>query len=165
LSSELGFYVFAGLVLGGAALMLKTENIVHMGFLMLGTLLATAGIYGLLDAAFLAVMQVLIYAGAVTVLILFVIMLTQTRIGDVEGPGAMRGSGALIAVGLAAVLVPLQLLHDWSLPSLPNVADTTVLGQMLFRDYLLPFELASIVLLVALVGAIVLARKEGQAWK
>lgn len=158
--SSLAFYLVAALVVGGAVLMLRSSNIVHMAFFLLGTLLATACIYGLLGAAFLAIMQVFVYAGAVTVLILFVIMLTQTHVSDVESPGANRLTGLLVAAGLAGILVPLQLAAPWKLPPLTDVVNTGALGEMLFKDYLLPFELASIVLLVALVGAIVLAREE-----
>ncbi len=160
MTSPAAFYIIAALVIAGAALMLRSSNIVHMAFFLLGTLLATAWIYGLLGAAFLAIMQVFVYAGAVTVLILFVIMLTQTRVSDVEAPGANRAAGLFVAAALAAVLVPLQISAPWKLPRVSQVVDTTVLGRMLFKDYLLPFELASIVLLVALVGAVVLAMEE-----
>ncbi len=160
MSETVGFYILAALVVGGAAMMLRTTNIVHSAFYLLGSLLATAGVYALLSAGFLAIMQIFIYAGAVTVLLLFVIMLTGTGVADVEAPGTHALAAGLVALALAAILVPLQIRAPWVLPKAAVVTDTSVLGRLLFSQYLLPFELASIVLLVALVGAIFLAREE-----
>lgn len=160
MSEAVGFYLLAAIVLGGAAMMLRASNIVHSAFYLLGALLATAGVYALLSAGFLAIMQIFVYAGAITVLILFVIMLTGTGVADVEARGAHTFLAGLVAAALAAILVPLQISAPWKLPGTQVVTSTSVLGRLLFSDYLLPFELASIVLTVALVGAIFLAREE-----
>lgn len=160
MGSSVAFYVFAALVVTGVAMMLRSDNIVHSAFFLLGALLATAGIYALLGAGFLAIMQIFIYAGAITVLILFVIMLTGAGIADVQARGTNTFLAGVVAVALASILVPLQADAPWTLSGTHVVSSTSVLGQMLFKDYLLPFELASIVLLVALVGAIFLAREE-----
>lgn len=160
MNEAVAFYILATLIVAGSAMMLRTTNIVHSAFWLLGALLATAGIYALLSAGFLAIMQIFIYAGAVTVLLLFVIMLTGTGVADVEAPGTHALGAGIVALALAAILVPLQIRAPWVLPGTQVITDTSVLGRLLFSNYLLPFELASIVLLVALVGAIFLAREE-----
>lgn len=154
------FYILAAFIVAGAVLMLRSANIVHSAFFLFFALISTAGIYALLDAGFLAIMQIFIYAGAITVLILFVIMLTGAGIGDIEHRGTNATVAGLVAASLAAILVPLQLSARWRQPGTTGVIGTSSLGRMLFSQYLLPFELASIVLLVALVGAIFLARVE-----
>ena len=160
MNEAIAFYAFAALVILGAASMLRSTNIVHSAFWLLGALLSTAGIYALLSAGFLAIMQIFVYAGAITVLLLFVIMLTGSRVADVEARGTNTLVAGIVAAALAGILVPLQISAPWRLPGTEAVTSTSVLGRMLFSNYLLPFELASIVLLVALVGAIFLAREE-----
>lgn len=156
----IAFYFLAALILACAAMMLRSSNIVHSAFLLFGALLATAGIYALLNAGFLAMMQIFVYGGAITVLVLFVIMLTGTGIATVEARGTNTFVAGVVAAALAGILVPLQAAAPWTLPGTEAVSSTSALGAMLFSEYLLPFELASIVLLVALVGAVFLAREE-----
>jgi NADH-quinone oxidoreductase subunit J len=124
-------------------------------------MLSIAGLYILLNAEFLAAVQIFIYAGAVTVLVLFVIMLTKTRVVRtdlfVEGPSllALSISATLLAL-LVSVITSTTWIYEFPTP-LKRTAD---LGVLLFRNYILPFEVAGIILLVALVGAVVLAGKE-----
>lgn len=141
--------------IGGAVGMLTTRNVMHAAFWMLETMLATAGLFLLLSAEFLAMVQVMVYAGAVSVLLLFVIMLTlrrredAVRSTDYSLPSAALALifGAIVYVGVLAFLPPATKFPG----SAPGVAE---LGRVLFTEWILPFELASLVLLVALVGAV-----------
>ena len=121
--------------------------------------------YVLLNAEFVAVVQVLIYTGAVTILMLFGIMLTRHR--DEEREDGRRWHRLLSFVGVTAFGLIL-LLTIWRLPFPESEADPasyTVqrLGEIVFRHYVIPFELTSVLLLVALVGAVILAKREGQS--
>lgn len=149
------FVVLAAAVLLGAFNMMSTRNVVHAGYWMLETLVATAGIYLLLAAEFVALVQVMVYAGAVAILVLFVVMLTLRRREDAERSldfswPAFAGA-IFFALGIGTALwgyKPAAVQYPAVTPG------TAELGKQLFTTWLLPFELASIVLLVALVGAI-----------
>jgi NADH-quinone oxidoreductase subunit J len=151
----LAFGLLAVALLLGAFSMVSTRNVVHAGYWLLETLVATAGIYLLLSAEFLAIAQLMVYAGAVAVMVLFVVMLTLRRREDAErsldfswGPliGAIAlGGGVMLA--LREMRVPPATLPNVT----PGVAE---LGRVLYTTWVLPFELASLVLLVALVGAV-----------
>lgn len=155
------FYFFAALVVVFALLVVTARDVVHSGVFLLVSMLSVAGLYILLNAEFLAAVQIFIYAGAVTVLVLFVIMLTTTRVVRtdlfVEGPSllALSISATLLAL-LVSVITSTTWIYEFPAP-LKRTAD---LGVLLFRNYILPFEVAGIILLVALVGAVVLAGKE-----
>ncbi len=140
------------------------ENIVYSAFLLGAVFSAVAGLYILLNAGFVAAAQVLVYVGAVNVLILFGIMLVNKRQAFAPLPNAWIGRGvtALVCGGLFALLATMVLGSHWQLSSLPAAGDgaTVLIGQHFFSDFLLPFELASVLLLMALVGAIILARRE-----
>lgn len=155
------FYFFAALVLGFALMVVLARDVVHSAIFLLLSMLSVAGLYILLNAEFLAAVQIFIYAGAVTVMVLFVIMLTTTRIL----PQKIWTEG----ISLLAVIIALSLLGSigyiiskthWVYQFSTPLKKTGDLGILLFRNYLLPFEVAGVVLLVALVGAIVLARRE-----
>jgi NAD(P)H-quinone oxidoreductase subunit 6 len=139
-------------------------SIVYSAFLLGLVFLSISGMYLLLNADFVAAAQVLIYVGAVNVLILFAIMLVNRRKAYREVKlGALRRIVAiLVCVALFGLLVLTNLNTIWLLtPKVESLPSTIVaLGQHFFSDYLLPFELASILLLVALIGAIILARRE-----
>lgn len=151
------------LVLGSLGVVLL-PSIVYSAFLLGGVFLSVAGLYLLLNASFVAAAQVLVYVGAVNVLILFAIML----VNKLEEPAAIPGlairrllSGGVCA-GLFALLLRVTFTTPWALPGPPPVGeDATIrIGEHLFSDYLLPFELASVLLLMAMIGAIVLARRD-----
>jgi NAD(P)H-quinone oxidoreductase subunit 6 len=153
----------ATLVLGALGVVLL-PNIVYSAFLLGGVFLSVAGLYLLLNASFVAAAQVLIYVGAVNVLILFAIMLVNKSEALAEIPGlALRRilSGA-VCVGLFLLLLRVALTTPWALPGpVPVGEEATIrIGEHLFSDYLLPFELASVLLLMAMIGAIVLARRD-----
>ena len=164
--SAVGFGVLATLILGGAIMMLTSRNVVHSAFWMLETMLATAGLYVLLSYEFLALVQIMVYAGAVAVLILFVIMLTLRRRED-----AVRSVDTSLVAGVLALafgaLIYVTLLRDMPSATSPfpdTTPDVAMIGQLLFDpngQWMFPFELASLVLLIALVGAVWWSRKGG----
>jgi NAD(P)H-quinone oxidoreductase subunit 6 len=151
------------LVLGALGVVLLS-NIVYAAFLLGGVFLSVAGLYLLLNASFVAAAQVLIYVGAVNVLILFAIMLVNKReaMAEVRGLPLRRLLSGGVCAGLFALLVRVALTTPWSEAGPTPVGDEATLriGEHLFSDYLLPFELASILLLMAMIGAIVLARRD-----
>jgi NADH-quinone oxidoreductase subunit J len=153
--NPIAFIVLASCALGGAIMVMVSRNVVHAAFWVLEVLVATAGIYLLLSAEFLAVVQIMLYAGAVSVLVLFVIMLTLRSREDAERPldfsplgaGLSLAFGAALIAALASMRTPAPVMPA----SAPNIAR---LGEALFTKWVLPFEIASGVLLVALVGAV-----------
>lgn len=149
------FFLLAFATIGGAVMMLSTRNVVHAAFWLLETMLATAGLYLLLDAEFLALVQVLVYAGAVSVLMLFTIMLTLRRREDAVRPFEPGWGGVMLAAlfgGSMLVAISKAELPQARMPdAVPTVAD---FGRVLFTQWAVPFEIASLVLLVALVGAV-----------
>lgn len=152
------------MMLGAALGVVLFENIVYSAFLLGGVFISIAGIYILLNADFVSAAQVLIYVGAVNVLILFAIMLVNKRedFAPVTRQWVRKASTALVCGGLFSLLALMVLRTPWSLPANQTApASTTLLiGEHFFSDYLLPFELASLLLLMALIGAVMLARRE-----
>jgi NAD(P)H-quinone oxidoreductase subunit 6 len=153
----------ASLVLGSLGVVLL-PNIVYSAFLLGGVFLSVAGLYLMLNASFVAAAQVLVYVGAVNVLILFAIMLVNKRedLSAIPGLALRRVLSGLVCGGLFVLLLRVALTTPWALPGpLPVGEEATIrIGEHLFSDYLLPFELASVLLLMAMIGAIVLARRD-----
>ncbi len=139
-------------------------NVVYSAFLLGGTFISIAGIYLLLNGDFVATAQVLIYVGAVNVLILFAIMLVnkQQNFAPVPRSWVRKASTAVVCLGLFALLSTMVIATPWSLSAESASAKGAIveIGKHFFSDFLLPFELASILLLMALVGAVILARRE-----
>lgn len=162
---ELGsvvFYLVAALVVGSAAMVAFSRNIIYSAFSLLGTFAGVAGIYVFLGADFVAAVQLLIYVGGILVLILFAVMLTH-RITDVQITNRAAGvlPGVIIVAIFLALLVQTIRETPWAKAKEIVYAPTSSkIGDLFLQSYLLPFELASIVLLAALIGAVVLARKE-----
>ncbi|MDJ0632350.1 MAG: NADH-quinone oxidoreductase subunit J [Xenococcaceae cyanobacterium MO_188.B29] len=141
------------------------SNIVYSAFLLGGVFISISGLYILLNADFVAAAQILIYVGAVNVLILFAIMLVNKREDFKEIPGRWirNASTGVVCAGLFALLGTMVLVTPWSVDSTsPAVIENTIveIGKHFFSDFLLPFELASVLLLMAMVGAIILARRD-----
>ncbi len=140
------------------------ENIVRSAFLLAGVLISMAGMYILLNAGFVAAAQTLIYVGAINVLILFAIMLVnkQENFQPMLRGWIRKGATAAVCVGLFVLLAVMVMKTPWpiSTGAIAGESSTTIIGLHFFSDFLLPFELASILLLMALVGAIILARRE-----
>ena len=156
------FYFVAALtVLGGLGVVLA-RNVVHSALFLILALLAVAGVFILLSAEFLAIVQILIYGGAVTILILFAMMLTRVRdmpqaLDGPQRPFAALAAGAFLALSVLAVVSAEWPVED---EEMIHVLPFRELGDVLFRNWVVPFEVASLVLLVALIGAIILARGE-----
>jgi len=162
LELETGGLVFGALATlvvtsaGGVAL---SRNILYSGFSLMGTLVGVAGLYLFLGADFVGIAQLVIYIGGILVLILFSVLLTN-RIGDVRvtSRSVHRGLGAIAAVGVFVVVVTLVTDAPWTTLEAVAAPATARIGDALLREYLLAFELISVVLLMALVGAMVIAR-------
>ncbi len=163
--TELIVFVFlASAVVIGALGVVLLPNIVYAAFLLGGVFLAVAGLYLMLNASFIAAAQVLIYVGAVNVLILFAIMLVNKKEAMAASPGTglRRILSSAVCVGLLILLLRVAFTTPWALPGPAPIGEDAVirLGEHFFSDYLLPFELASVLLLMAMIGAIVLARRD-----
>lgn len=157
--------VILGILVIGAALgVVLLSNIVYSAFLLGGVFISVSGIYILLNADFVAAAQILIYVGAVNVLILFAIMLVNKRedFSEISGRWLRNLATALVCAGIFALLSTMVLMTPWSIATnVVPVEDTLVaMGKHFFSDFLLPFELASVLLLMAMVGAIILARRD-----
>lgn len=156
------FYVLAVITLGAGVIVVTSPNIVHSAVALIPAFLGVTGLYILLNAEFVAVIQVLIYAGAITVLILFVIMLTEGGTGlRVRQRNEQGVVGAAVAGAMAALLFAVVTRTAWGTGTGTLPAYTPgAIGQSFLGPNLLVFEGTSIVLLVSLIGAIIIARKE-----
>ena len=156
------FYLIAGVTVLSAAGVAFSNNIVYSAFALMGTLMGAAGLFVLLAADFVAVVQVLIYVGGILVLTLFAVMLTH-RIGDMRISNRSLGRlPALVVIAIiGALMVRAITVTAWHLKPPGDPLPTTYgIGNSFLTQFVLPFELASIVLLAALIGAVVLSRKE-----
>jgi NAD(P)H-quinone oxidoreductase subunit 6 len=159
------FYVIAALTVGGAAGVALSRNILYSSLGLLMALLGAGSLYVFLSADFVAVTQLLVYIGGVLVLILFAVMLTN-RITEVNVSNTSFGlfGGVLLFVAVAPVLLVVAVHAPWSLAAPAALAPTTeTIGNGFLTRWLLPFEVASLVLLATLIGAVVIARKEIKA--
>lgn len=161
------FGILAVMMIGAALGVVLLENIVYSAFLLGGVFISIAGVYLLLNADFVAAAQILIYVGAVNVLILFAIMLVNKRedFTPIKGRWIRKVATGLVCAGILALLGTMILSTPWSISapasaSVPLEDSVIRIGKHLFSDYLLPFELASVLLLMAMVGAIILARRD-----
>jgi NADH-quinone oxidoreductase subunit J len=162
------FYLLAAFILGFGVLVVSSINPVHSVIYLVLDFLSIAALYVLLGAEFVAAIQVLVYAGGIVVLYLFVVMLVNVK----TPPEAFRAAARHSRLGLAlaaAVLAEIVVVAVWSrsaqarpaaAASLPVSGNTEQVGWLLYTNYLIPFEVASMLLLVAMIGAIVLARKD-----
>jgi NADH-quinone oxidoreductase subunit J len=165
--AETLFYILAIIAIVASIGVVTVPNIVHAALFLILSLLGVAGFYILLSNEFLALVQILIYAGTVGIILLFGLMLTRGREQNLpsvpagaQWPLALISSMVLMATLLTAVL-DAQWPRDVGQVTLINI---NTLGGALFRDWLLPFELVSVVLTVALIGAVVIAhQEEGEA--
>ena len=162
--SWLLFSLTALFILGGGLGVVASRNIVHAALFLLLSLAAVAGAYLLLFAEFLALVQVLIYGGAITIVLLFAIMLTRGRdypfISDNrQWPLAILASLATFGVLLASFLVNKV---PWAEPKAEDMNFVEDLAEPLFTTWAIPFEIASLVLVVALIGAIVIGHEGGR---
>ena len=163
-TEQICFLILSLVVILGSLGVVILTNIVYSAFLLGGVFMAVAGLYLLLNASFVAAAQVLVYVGAVNVLILFAIMLVNKRedLKPIKGLQVRRIISGGVCAGLLALLIRVDITTKWLLPGPPAIGEkaTERIGEHLFTDYLLPFELASVLLLMAMIGAIVLARRD-----
>jgi NADH-quinone oxidoreductase subunit J/NAD(P)H-quinone oxidoreductase subunit 6 len=161
-SADLLLIALGAVAVGAGFRVVRTAHVVRAGLWLVVTLGAVAGAYLVLAAELVAWVQVLLYVGAVVVLLLFAVMLTRAPIGaspDVDRPGwagALVGGGA--GLGLAALLID---AYRWQRVGSPAVGTPALLGTEVFRHWVLPFEVISVLLLAALIGAIVVSRPSG----
>ena len=154
------FYIAAALTIGGGLGVVMTRNIVHAAFALLFAMVGVAGVFLLMFAEFLALVQILIYGGAIVIVILFALMLTRIQDFEHLTDNPQWPIAALLAVGVFALLA--VAVVDTSVSTGPRESvDFSFLGETLFTSWAVPFEVASLVLLVALIGSIILVRTTG----
>jgi NADH:ubiquinone oxidoreductase subunit 6 (subunit J) len=152
--------VLAAGVIGGGLAAVQLRNVIHSAVAMMFCFGALAGVYALLGAPIVAAAQVLIYLGAISVLILFAIMLTQA--GDASLPAPFQRQAPLAAVVAVAIVFMVGwaiVQTDWSAATAIIGVDVNALAAAIFNDYALPFEIVAFLLLAAIIGAIYLARR------
>ena len=153
------FIVLAVLTIGGALGVVVTRNVVHAALALLVSLVAVAGVYLVLFAEFLALVQVLIYGGAIIIVLLFAIMLTRSADYPRVTDNKQWPLAALASLAFLGVLAPSFLINRVEGTGSQS-ASFTGIGESLFTTWAVPFEIASLVLLVALIGAIIIARSD-----
>ena len=172
MNDTLLFYLFGGVAIVASLLVIGQRSPIHSVLLLIASFGALSGLYVLLDAPFVAVIQIIVYAGAIMVLFLFVVMLLNApheethldeRIHPLLRQGTMR-FGAVLAVALLVELVWATTQSRESGPFRSGAATSVAdIGRLLFTDYSFQFEVTSVLILVAMVGAVVLARREPRA--
>ena len=160
------FLILSLFALLGAIGMISLENTMHSALSFVVTVMSLAGLYALLNASFLFMVQIIVYAGAIIVLILFMIMFLNIR----QDHAPKEPNKFFIMLVVAIVLIPVNYLMFTAFSKMPHIGDFSakidgfgdikMLGRELFSGWLLPFEVISILLLVALIGSVVLARKK-----
>jgi NADH-quinone oxidoreductase subunit J len=169
MAEAIAFYTIAACILGFAVLVVTTKDTVHSVLFLVLDFLFVAALYVLLNAPFLAVIQVLVYAGGIVVLYLFVVMLVNLKRPPEAHQDPHRRAG--LGFGMAAaVLLEVAAISVYTSTSpapamaanaaIPVTGNTEQVGWLLYTSYLIPFEIASMLLLVAMIGAIVLAKRE-----
>jgi NADH-quinone oxidoreductase subunit J len=159
------FYLLSGLAIAGGLLVITRRNAVHSALALIVTLLAVAGLYLMLYAPFVAGVQIIVYAGGIMVLFLFVIMLVslertvKERQFNRMWPVGLAASCALLALFLAVFAKGKALFEDRPVPPLAESNNTQQIGLMLYGNYMFAFEIASLLLLVAILGAVIMAKK------
>jgi NADH-quinone oxidoreductase subunit J len=160
--AQIIFYAVAALTVVSAAIVAFSRNIVHSTFALLGAFMGVVGVYVMLAADFVAMVQLLVYVGGILVLTLFAVMLTQ-GISDVtiSNRAVGRGPALLITALAGGVMIYAALRAPWYHEAVAKVNPTTYgIGNAFLDTYMLPFEIASVVLLAALLGAVVISRAE-----
>ena len=159
------FYLLAGIILIPAIAVVISENLFHASLSLIVSFLGIAGIYVMLSAPFVAGMQVLVYAGAIAVILLFAFMLTHDIMSPQERSSKLQqSSAALVCSILGLGIFRILKASEWEkLTPSTSPQPLVKLGESFLTDYLVPFELVSVLLLITLVGSIVIARKEEEA--
>ena len=163
------FFIFGAISLIGAIAVISFRHPIYSALSLIVTFFSQAGLFVLLGAHFVAAVQVIVYAGAIMVLFLFVIMLLNLGTLSAQGvlTGKLKGVAIVFAILLAAqgVFIAVNALKNTAVATAEASTETVTtykIGELLFTKYLLPFEVASLILLAALIGVIVLVKREGQ---
>jgi NADH-quinone oxidoreductase subunit J len=162
------FYVFAAIAVGTTFLVVVQANPVYSVLLLIGSFIGLAGLYVLLDAPFVAVIQIIVYAGAIMVLFLFVVMLLNAPREETIALGVPDSGGTRLVGGLLAIALAAELAWAFSRSAAVSAADGSLaessrsysvadVGRRLFQEYAFAFEATSVLILVAMVGALTLA--------
>ena len=155
------FLLFAATMLGTALLVVTMRDIIRCGLALMASLGSLAGIFVLLGAPLVAAAEVLVYIGGITVLILFAIMLTQSKSAPARLVFQTQAiPAAIAAIVLAIVIAVTVTATDWGAVTTRLSTATDALARLLFRDYVLPFEIVSVLLLAAVIGGVFLAKRE-----
>ena len=160
------FYIISLFVLGCAVLLLNFRKVIYMALAIGGVFVGAAAIYFLLGAEFVAVAQILIYAGAITILIMFAIMLTNHEAVEAEPKWGPRQVISALGSALLGIVLLLVIRNTaWPQPSLAvdingGNSNPIAIGLTMFKQYAIPFELVSLLLIVGLVGAVILAKEQ-----
>jgi NADH-quinone oxidoreductase subunit J len=160
--ATLAFWVFAIAALGGALGTVMARRLFHNALFLVVALSSTAAIYVLLSADFLAAVQVLVYTGAIVILLLFAIMLTPQQVElPAFAAGGQRFAAGAVSVLVFVIVVSVIYTSPWPLAARPlDQATTTLIGTAMLTTYVFPFELVSVLLLGTMIGAILLARDD-----
>ncbi|MCL6634938.1 MAG: NADH-quinone oxidoreductase subunit J [Peptococcaceae bacterium] len=155
------FYILAAVILGSAILVVTLKNLVHCVLWLAVSFIGIAGLFMMLNADFLAMVQILVYAGAVCIMVVFGIMLTQRKDMSVSNPFNAQFKVAGLVAFLTALLCSfLGAQAAWTVSATPVPADTVgQIAELMLTKYVIPFEVAALLLLVALIGAIILAKE------
>lgn len=160
--SAIAFYVIASLIIGSALIVTFSKNIIYSSFALLGTLIGAAALYIFLNSDFLAATQVIVYIGGIAVLVLFAVMLTH-QIEKAAGSNPVMGLKYALPVGILIIGLCMYAVagHEWNFIEVTNTNPTVhAIGHAFLNEYLLPFEFASVILLVVLISAALVARRE-----
>lgn len=164
MATEVLWWIFAASTVAASAGVVFARSVIHAAIFLIGSLAGVGALYVFLTVEFLALVQFLIYGGAVTVLILLALMLTRMGAGGIPErvTGGQAPFAVLVAVGLAAVLIGVSVGTDWgaNVPDQPANIPIETISERMFTAFGAPFIIASALLLVALIGAIILARQE-----
>ena len=155
------FIILSVVMIGSALLVVTLRDIIRCGLAMMVSFAALAGLYVLIGAPLVAAAQVLVYIGAISVLVLFAIMLTQTKAAPARLVFQTQAVPAAIAAAVLALLIALTVgATNWNAVDAPIRVGTAILAKVLFDQFVLPFEIVSVLLLAAVIGGIFLAKRE-----
>ena len=161
----ISFYVFAAVTVASAAVVVLARSLIYSAFALLFTFFGVAGLYVLLGADFLAATQLLVYVGGILVLLLFGVMLTHKLYDlDLRSEVTQFPAGLIVSAGLFSILVITFNKTQWAAgPGRQPSSTTAEIGRLFMGEYILPFEAASVLLLIALIGAAMIVRRRKEA--
>ena len=158
------FWFFFLITIGSAVCVVTVRNLVHAAFWLMITLFCVAALYVFLKADFLAATQVVVYVGGILVLVLFGVMMTSGKLDmNLKMERGQLVLGGIVSAGIFAILLLVVNQTEWKISQTPfdsGEGTTRLIGEAIMGDFLLPFEAASIILLIALIGAVLITRKE-----